>query len=153
MKSRAAGLTLLELMIAIGILGLIAASLPIVLDGALGLRERQETELRLEREIAALADQWATDTQAAQAVDLNASGCVLHLAAGLVRFRVDGGSIWRETRRTGQPAWSPHPQRPLARLVPGETIQFRSGVGTITLEVVAPWGPWSRTVAPRAVAS
>jgi type II secretory pathway pseudopilin PulG len=148
-RPSATGLTLIELVIGIAVLGGIAAGLPLVLDGALGMRERQEVEIRLEREGSALADQWARDAQAAHACDIDASGCVLHLAAGDVRFRIAAGSVWRETRRTGAPTWSAQPMRPLARLAPGEAVAFRMGAGTITLEITTPHGPWSRIVAPR----
>lgn len=130
------GLTLVELLVSIAILGLVAAAVPALMDAGFDGLTRQRESVERELGYGTLFEEWALDVAAARTGIEIADGVVLIQPEGEVRYRTQVGEVYREMRRTGITAWKAVPMRPLVRLDEAATLTYRVSAGSAEIAVL-----------------
>lgn len=146
------GLTLVELLVSTAILGMVAASVPVLMDTGFAGLTRQRESVRRELTYGVLFEEWALDVAGAQTGMEITDGFVLTQSEGEVRYLVNGADVYREMRKTGVVAWKAVPMRPLARLEDGTTLDFQVSAGSAEIAVLGLERPFRTVVAFRSVA-
>ncbi len=103
------GLTLVELLVSTAILGLVAASVPVLMDTGFAGLARQRDSVHRELTYGVLFEEWALDVAGAQTGMGITDGVVLTQSEGEVRYLVKGAEVYREMRKTGVVAWKSRP--------------------------------------------
>ncbi len=146
------GLTLVELLVSTAILGLVAASVPVLMDTGFAGLTRQRESVHRELTYGVLFEEWALDVAGAQTGIGITDGVVLTRSDGEVRYLVKGADVYREMRKTGIVAWKAVPMRPLACLEAGTTLTFQVSAGSAEIAVLGLERPLRAVVAFRSVA-
>ena len=87
------GLTLVELLVSAAILGLVAASVPVLMDTGFAGLTRQRESVRRELTYGVLFEEWALDVAGAQSGMEITDGLLLTQSEGEVRYLVNGVDV------------------------------------------------------------
>ena len=149
---REQGLTLVELLVSTAILGLVAASVPVLMDTGFAGLARQRDSVHRELTYGVLFEEWALDVAGARTGMGITDGVVLTQSEGEVRYLVKGAEVYREMRKTGVVAWKAVPMRPLACLETGTTLTFQVSAGSAEIAVMGLERPLRAVATFRSVA-
>jgi prepilin-type N-terminal cleavage/methylation domain-containing protein len=134
-RGNSRGLTLVELLISMTILGIVAASIPLLLESGSRGVEVQQRILNRELTFGRLFQEWEVDVAAAHGGVLVTDGCVLFLEGGDVRYRMNGDEMYREMKTKPAATWVARPMRALATLQPGMAPVFVVNAASASVEI------------------
>lgn len=146
------GLTLVELLVSTAILGLVAASVPVLMDTGLAGLAIQRESVHRELTYGVLLEEWTRDVAGASTAVEITDGVVLTLSEGEIRYLVKGVEVYREMRKTGVATWKAVPMRPLASLESGTTLAFQVSAGSAEIAFLGLKRPLRAVAAFRSVA-
>ncbi|NNF05340.1 MAG: hypothetical protein HKN21_01135 [Candidatus Eisenbacteria bacterium] len=143
MRGNAQGLSVLELLVSLAVMGVLVAAVPFMMNAATDSIQSTEQAQEQIQEWSFCLELFHRDVATATDARVISHNLILTVEGGEVRFRVDAGDLFREVRLTGG-SWEMLPKRPVAVLRPDETVTFRvdGTLGLASMEVANGGDTW-----------